>query len=158
VSALPSNSDVDLFCYCNGIIDLDAKISDGALNLGVPQQQLDRPQIACSPIDQGRFRAPERMCSEQARIQANAGRPGRDQPSVLASTKVGHRASSAGKNVSARRLAGGSQIIVDSLSRRLRQLKFHWTACLLLSHRGTVNRIAAWCNIVDLKRYHVTAA
>jgi hypothetical protein len=68
VSALPLSSDVNLFRYCDSIIDLDAEISDGALNLGVPQQELNRPQITCPSIDQGGFRAPEGMCPEQAWI------------------------------------------------------------------------------------------
>ena len=53
-SALPRGiSDVNPFRYCQGVIDLDAKISDRALNLGMPKQELDSPQVACSPIDQG---------------------------------------------------------------------------------------------------------
>ena len=68
VSALPLSSDVNLFRYCDSIIDLDAEISDGALNLGVTPQELNRPQITCPSIDQGGFRAPEGVRSEQARI------------------------------------------------------------------------------------------
>jgi hypothetical protein len=44
-------SDVKLFRYSDGVIDLDTEVSDGALNLGVPQQELDRPQIARPSID-----------------------------------------------------------------------------------------------------------
>lgn len=36
-SALPPKSDVDLFRYREGVIDLDAEIPDGTLDLGVPQ-------------------------------------------------------------------------------------------------------------------------
>lgn len=36
-SALPPKSDVDLFRYREGVIHLDAEISDGTLDLGVPQ-------------------------------------------------------------------------------------------------------------------------
>jgi hypothetical protein len=46
-----------LFRYCQGVIDFDAQISDGAFDLGVPEQQLDGPEISCAPIDQGRFGA-----------------------------------------------------------------------------------------------------
>ncbi len=37
----PCSSDVDLFSYGEGIIDFNAEIPDGALDLRVPQQQLD---------------------------------------------------------------------------------------------------------------------
>jgi hypothetical protein len=39
----PGISDVDLFRYRQGIIHLDAKVSDCALNLGVAEQKLDGP-------------------------------------------------------------------------------------------------------------------
>jgi hypothetical protein len=40
-----------LFRYGESIINLDAKISDGAFDLGVAEQELHRSQTACSPID-----------------------------------------------------------------------------------------------------------
>jgi hypothetical protein len=55
----PGISDIDLFRYCQGVIDLYAEISDCAFDLGMPQQELDSPEIACPSIDQGRFCAPQ---------------------------------------------------------------------------------------------------
>src|SRR5882757_4805235 len=40
----PGVSDVDLFRYCQGVIYFDAQISDGAFDLRVPEQKLDRPE------------------------------------------------------------------------------------------------------------------
>jgi hypothetical protein len=34
----PGISDINLFRYCQGVIDLDAEIPDCALDLGVPKQ------------------------------------------------------------------------------------------------------------------------
>jgi hypothetical protein len=48
----PGSSNVSLFCYGEGVIDLDSKISRRTLNLGVAKQQLDRPKIARSSVDQ----------------------------------------------------------------------------------------------------------
>ena len=54
MSALPvSISDINLFGYCQGVIDLNAEIPDRAFDLGMPEQELDSPQVACPPIDQG---------------------------------------------------------------------------------------------------------
>jgi hypothetical protein len=53
----PGVSDVDLFRYCQGVIDFDAQISDGAFDLCMPEQKLDGPEISRAPIDQGRFGA-----------------------------------------------------------------------------------------------------
>lgn len=58
----PGISDVNLFRDCERVIDLDAQISDSAFDLSVPEQQLDRPQISSTSIDQGSFGAPQRMC------------------------------------------------------------------------------------------------
>ena len=54
MSALPGNSDIDLFRYGQGVINLDAEVSDGA-DLGVAEQELHRPQVTSAPVDQGRF-------------------------------------------------------------------------------------------------------
>jgi hypothetical protein len=44
-----------LFRYGQGVIDLNAKIPDRAFDLGMPEQELDGPEIACPSINQGRF-------------------------------------------------------------------------------------------------------
>jgi hypothetical protein len=49
----PGNSDINLFRYGKGIIDLDAEVPDGAFDLGVPEQELHGAQIAGTPVDQG---------------------------------------------------------------------------------------------------------
>jgi hypothetical protein len=46
----PSNSDINLFCYGQGIIDLDAEVSDGAFDLGVSEQKLHGSQVAGAPV------------------------------------------------------------------------------------------------------------
>ena len=43
MSALPSISDIDLFSYREGIIYLDAEVSDGAFDFGVAEQELHGP-------------------------------------------------------------------------------------------------------------------
>jgi hypothetical protein len=55
VSALPNGSHVNLFGHLECIIDLDAEVSRGALDLGMAEQQLNRPQVAGSAIDQRGF-------------------------------------------------------------------------------------------------------
>jgi hypothetical protein len=51
----PRISDVNLFCYCEGVIYFDAEISNRAFDLGMSEQKLDGLEIACTPIDQGSF-------------------------------------------------------------------------------------------------------
>ena len=51
----PGTSDVNLFRYCQGVIDFDAQIPDGAFNLGMTEQELDGSQVARPPVDQVAF-------------------------------------------------------------------------------------------------------
>jgi hypothetical protein len=51
----PGISDINLFRYCQGVIDLDAEIPDRAFDLGMPKQELDSPEISRPSIDQGSF-------------------------------------------------------------------------------------------------------
>ena len=62
---LPSGSDVNLLCNGQCVIDLYAKIPDGALDLAMAQEQLDRPQVAGSSVDQGRLGPAKRMGAEE---------------------------------------------------------------------------------------------
>jgi len=80
----PSISDVNLFRYCQGVIDLDAEIPDRAFDLGMPKQELDGPEISCPPIDQGSFGAAQRVRPEQSRVQSHAADPLGDEAGVLA--------------------------------------------------------------------------
>ena len=57
----PDISDINLFCYCQSIVHLDAEISDRAFYLGVAKQKLDGPEIACAPVDQSGFCPSQRM-------------------------------------------------------------------------------------------------
>jgi hypothetical protein len=52
VSTLPSGSHVNLFGHLECVINLDAEVSRGALDLGMAEQQLNCPQVAGSAIDQ----------------------------------------------------------------------------------------------------------
>ena len=80
----PGTSDLNLLRYRERVIDLNAQISDGALDLCVAEQELDGPKIAGAPIDQRRLRSPEGMGTEKPRFKSDSGNPFRDKPRVLA--------------------------------------------------------------------------
>jgi hypothetical protein len=77
-----------LFRYCQGVIDLNAKISDRAFDLCMPEQELDSPEIARPPIDQSGFCASQRMSAKQPRVQPDASDPLRHEPRILARCHV----------------------------------------------------------------------
>ena len=66
----PGTSDINMFCYCQSVINFDAEISDRAFDLGVATQKL-APEIAGAPVNQGSLRASERMRSEKSWVQPN---------------------------------------------------------------------------------------
>jgi hypothetical protein len=68
----PSVSNVNLLRYRKSIVDLYAKISDGALNSGVAKQELHRAEIAGALVDQGGLGPPKRVSSEEVRVEASA--------------------------------------------------------------------------------------
>src|SRR5262249_35216259 len=57
----PGRSGINLFRYRECIVDFDAEIADGALDLGVAEQELHGSQVAGAPVDQGRLCPPQRM-------------------------------------------------------------------------------------------------
>jgi len=61
----PGISDVHLFRYCQGVIYLDAEISDSAFYFRVTEQELHGPQIARSTIDQRCLCSPQRMGAKE---------------------------------------------------------------------------------------------
>jgi hypothetical protein len=71
----PGISDIDLFRYRQGLIDLDAEITDSALDLCMSEQKLDSPEIAGAPVDQRSLRASQRVRPKQSRVQSNAADP-----------------------------------------------------------------------------------
>ena len=85
----PGTSDVNLLRYRERVIDLNAQISDGALDLCVAEQELDGPKIAGAPIDQRRLRSPEGMGTEKPRFKSDSGNPFRDKRRIGVSSCSG---------------------------------------------------------------------
>ena len=53
-------SDLRLFRYLEGVVDLDAQVPHCRLQLGVAEQQLHSAQVLGAPVDQRRFRSTHR--------------------------------------------------------------------------------------------------
>ena len=74
MSALPTQSVIDLFGNFQHIIDLDAEIPDGTFNLGMTKEQLNRSQISSPLVDHLCLFPSQRMCPERVGIEAAAGK------------------------------------------------------------------------------------
>ena len=58
---LKADLNVDLLRYHQSIFNLDAKVSHGAFQLGVAEQELDRADVARAPVDQRRLSSAQGM-------------------------------------------------------------------------------------------------
>ena len=67
-AATSAPSDLGLFRNLQCIIDLDTEVSHGAFQLGVAKQQLDRPQVLGSLVDQRRLGPPHAVRPVNRRI------------------------------------------------------------------------------------------
>jgi len=71
--------------------------NDRALDLGMPEQKLDGPEIARPPVDQRRFCPSQRVGSEQPGIQPDASNPLGHKAGILAGRNVAVGTTTAGE-------------------------------------------------------------
>ena len=60
-----------LLGYFERVIDLDSKITHRAFKLGMPEQQLNGPQVLRAPVDQRCFYSPHRVGNIRGSIQTD---------------------------------------------------------------------------------------
>src|SRR4029453_2973616 len=80
--------DLGLLGDFQGIVNLNAEIPDGALELRVPEQQLHGSEISGPSVDQRCFRAPQRMRPVCGWVETDTLNPRPDNPGILSSRKV----------------------------------------------------------------------
>ena len=92
-------SDFGLFGYLERVVNLDAEVPHGALELRMAEQKLHRSQVSSSPVNQGWLGTPDRVRSVSGRIKADLLHLGVHDTSVLACAQVRRRMQSAWKQV-----------------------------------------------------------
>ena len=145
----PGTSDVDFLSDLDGVVNLDAEVADGALDLGVPEQQLHGAQVAGSPIDQRGLGPAQGVRSELEGIEPDAGNPLTDQAGVLPGGQAAINSAPAGKQELAVAPACNPKMLVDCLPCLLGQFEPHGPSGLLLPNRGPVQGVAVGGDIVD---------
>ena len=119
----PRYSDINLFSYGERVIDLDAEITHGALNLSVPEQQLYRAQILSTPINERCLGSAKRVRPEKTWVQPNARDPSRYKSRILASGDASIRVAAAAKQEFPRLFTGGPKVIVNRRPSQFGQLE-----------------------------------
>lgn len=70
------------------VVDLDPKIPNSALELGMAKQELNSSEISGPPVDQRRFRTTQGMRAVRCRIKSNRSYPRSDDPGALPSREM----------------------------------------------------------------------
>ena len=78
VATRPRRLHLGLLGDLQGVVDLDPEVSDRALQLGVPKEELNRPEISGPPVDQRGFGAPQRMGAVSRRVEPSRYAGGTD--------------------------------------------------------------------------------
>src|SRR5262245_51052194 len=91
------------------------------------------------------------MRAEKVRVEANRCDPARDEPGILPGGHAPGAITTATEEKFAGFLASGFDVVVDRLTRLLRQLKPDGPTGLPLPHCGAIDRISAWRHVLDPK-------
>jgi hypothetical protein len=154
----PGTSDVDFLRNLNGVVNLDAKVANGALDLGVAQEELHGPQVASSSVNQRGFGPAERVRSELQRIETDAGNPLANKACVLSGGQAAVDTAPASEQELAGASASDPKMFVDGLPGLLGQFEPHRSSGLLLTNRSTIQRVAIGGHVVDADGHHVATA
>ena len=149
----PRTSDLDFLGDLNGIVNLDAKISNRALDLRVAH----RTQVAGSPIDQC-FGSAQGVRAELERIEADTGDPLADKAGVLTCREAMSVAAATCKQELSPLPASLPEILVDGLPRLLGQLEPDRATGLLLADCCSIERVAIGGHIVDADCHDIAAS
>ena len=93
----PRRSDLGALRQGKRVLYVDAEVSSRALNLRVPEQDLNGPVVSSLPGDDGRLGPPQRVRPEILPTQSNVGDPLVHEPRILPGTDVSSLANAARK-------------------------------------------------------------
>jgi len=71
VAHLTGPLDFSLFRDFQGVIHLDAKVPDRRFQLGMPKEELNRPQVLGTTVDQGGLGPPQRVRAVFSGVKAD---------------------------------------------------------------------------------------
>ena len=139
----------DLLGDAERIINLDAKITHGALQLRVAEQQLHCSQIAGLLVNLCRLRSAQRMRAICRAIEPGAVRPSMDDAGVLPRRQVRLSPQTAWEQILSPCATETGQPISDSASGLLGNFELNRSARLLLDYRRSIANPPARAHVVD---------
>ena len=154
----PGTSDVHLLGDSEGIVHLDSKVANGALDLSMAQQELDGSQVAGSSVDEGSFRPSQRVGAVEGGVQANSGDLAGGEPGVLPSCQRPSGKAAAREEVAAGFLGSLLHVGIDGFPGLLGELEPHRMSGLSLTQRGAIEGYPVRGDVLDPRRDDFAAA
>ena len=102
------------------------------------EQELHRPEIAGSPVDEGGLGPPQRVGAIEAGIQANSSDPAEDEPGVLPRREWPPWEAPAREKIVAGPICRRTHVGVDGFPRLLRQLEPDGMSGFILAHGSPI--------------------
>ena len=102
------------------------------------QQQLDRPQVLGSAVQQGCLGAPHRVRTVAGGVEADRCDPGREHPRVLPGRQMLGSVDTAGEEIVRPNQTSVLDPVSSGFPRLARNLESDRAACFLLQDRGPI--------------------
>lgn len=142
-------SEIDLLGKRQSVVDLDAEVADGALQLTMAEQELAGPQITGLLVHQSDLRSPQAVSAIGPGLQVDQGYPLVDQPRVLARAEMLAGSAAARKEPVVVPRAPQLQPGRERLACRIGDLEGYRSARLLLDDRCMLPQRAAGRHVAD---------
>ena len=123
----PGTSDINFLGDLKGVVDLYTEVANCAFNLGNGRAKIACTQVCSATVDQRRFGSTHRMRGEFAGIEANAGLIPAGHTGASSRARLDLGVLDTGIR---RACARYREVVVESLSRGLSQLKANWPTSL----------------------------
>lgn len=127
-------SDIGPLGDLHGVLDVDAQIANGALQLRVPRQELNGPKVSRASVGQRSFGPAHRVRAVGARLEAGIFHLAMDDPGVLPRRQVGRFRHAAAEQEFRGLEVGMGDPCLDGLASRLGDLELDRSPRLMLHH------------------------
>lgn len=148
----------DTLCQEQSVFDIDTKIADRILDLGMTQQNLDCPNVAGGPIDHRGFCPPKRVRSVFGLPKTNCSHPFINQAGILARAHVSGVVDSAGKEIFDRGAAPSLQPCQQCRSHIGGEFELHWSIGFLLDDDRAIADVGTGNHIANPDLHQIAAA
>ena len=154
----PVPSDFGPLGQLQGVFDINAKIADSALDLGMTEQDLHRAQVARRLVDDRGFGASKGVSTVILGLEADADDPLANEAGILPRAHVPHIVVTAWEDEIVQCAATALEPSEQGLAGRLDKLELHGSFRLLLHHDRAIPNATAGNDVANADLDHIATA